>query len=315
MGCGPSGAPAPAAKAPAPAAPAPAPAAPAASPAAASPVAAASPAAASSPAAAPSPAAVAAASPSPAAARSPLSVPANDPAIETADVTFPGDGGASIMAYQARPRTGSDFPLVLIVHENRGLTDHIQDVTRRYAREGYVGLAVDLLSREGGTTKVADPARIPALLDQAGLDRHVSDFQAALRYGTGLAFVKKGASGMTGFCFGGGIVWRAVTRMPDLKAAVPWYGPPPPTQDVPNIKAAMLGIYSSDPQDFANNGKEQLEAALKQANVTYEFKTYPNTRHAFNNDQGERYNQEAALAAWRDTMNWFGKYLKGATGA
>jgi carboxymethylenebutenolidase len=264
----------------------------------------------------PSPAVVAASpSPSaaPAAARSPLSVPANDPSIEGADITFPGDGGATILAYQAKPRGAGPFPVVLICHENRGLTEHIRDVARRYAKEGYLACAVDLLSREGGTAKIDDPARVPALLSggQASpADRHVSDFKAAVRYYAAQPSTRPDAVGMTGFCFGGGITWATTTQMPELKAAAPYYGSPPPLAGVPNIKAAVFAVYSSDPNDGANRGKDELEAALKAADVTYQLATYPNTRHAFNNDTGAAYNEEQSLAAWRDVQAWFTRYLK-----
>ena len=119
-----------------------------------------------------------------------------------------------------------------------------------------------------------------------------------------------GKIGASGYCFGGGIVWRAATGVPDLKAAVPYYGPPPPVEQVPNIKAAVLGVYSSDPGDFANNGREQLDAALTSANVTHEFKVYPGTQHAFNNDTGPRWNREQSLVAWQDTLAWFTRYLR-----
>ena len=251
----------------------------------------------------------AAASPSPA-ARSPLSVAENDPAIETAEITFPNEG-ATIRAYQAKPRGNGPFPVVLVCHENRGLTDHIRDVSRRWAKEGYVACAVDLLSREGGTRAVADAAQIPGMLSNTPPERHVGDFGAALKYYDGQAFAKKGFYGMNGFCFGGGITWRAATKLQDLKAAAPYYGPPPPSQDVSGIKAAIFGVYSSDPNDFANRGRDELAQALKSANVTYEFKVYPDTFHAFNNDTGERYNEQQSIAAWRDVTGWFGKYLKG----
>ena len=265
--------------------------------------------------ASPSPAAAASPSPSPAVARSPLSVPANDPSIDMADITFPGDG-ATIMAYQAKPKGDGPFPLVLVCHQNRGLDDHIRDVTRRLAKEGYVGCAVDLLSREGGTRSITDPARIPALLTgTAGQalppERHVGDFQAALRFYATQPIVRNGAYGMTGFCFGGGIVWRTATKAPELKAAAPWYGAPPPLQDVPGIKAAVFGIYSSDPNDFANRGRDELEAALKQAGVAYQLKVYPGTMHAFNDDTNpSAYNQEQSGAAWKDMLDWFARYLK-----
>ena len=262
-----------------------------------------------SPAGAPSPAAAASPSPSPAVARSPLSVPANDPSIDTSTVSFP-NGDAMIQAYQAAPKTGGPFPLMLICHQNTGLNEHIRDVARRYAKAGYLAAAVDLLSRNGGTDRIADPAQIPGLLSNASPDQMVGDFGAALKYYANQPMVKSGLYGMTGFCFGGGIVWRATEALADLKAASPWYGPPPPIDKVGEIKAAIYAVYSSDPQDFANNNRDQLFQALKDANKTADFKAYPGTVHAFNDDTTPRYNQEQALAAWQDTQAFFTKYLK-----
>ncbi|HEY8448131.1 MAG TPA: dienelactone hydrolase family protein [Thermomicrobiales bacterium] len=265
------------------------------------------------------------ATPSPVAGpRSPLSVPADDPRVIGEDITFPGDG-ATIMAYQARPSgqagatpaammegtpAAGGLPVVLICHENRGLTEHIRDVARRYAVEGYLACAVDLLSREGGTGAIADQSQIPSLLT-GDVDpmRHVSDFQAAIEYYRGQEIANIDRLAMTGFCFGGGITWLAATAIPELKAAAPYYGPPPPLDRVPMIRAAVIGIYSDDPDDFANNGRDELQAALEAAGVTFEIKVYPNTQHAFNNDTGPRYNEEASLAAWRDVQAWFRQYV------
>jgi carboxymethylenebutenolidase len=240
---------------------------------------------------------------------SPLSVPPNDPAIEASDITFPGEG-ATIMAYQAKPTGSGPCPLVLVCHENRGLTDHIRDVARRFAKEGYVSCAVDLVSRQGGTSSITDPARFAGLLSNAPAEQHVGDFQAALRHYMGQPIVQAGAYGMTGFCFGGNIVWRTATKVSELKAAVPWYGSAPPAEEAPNIRAAVFGIYASDDQRV-NASRDAIEPVLRQANVTYQFKTYPSTQHGFNSDTSERYNQEQALAAWRDTLDWLGRYVKG----
>jgi carboxymethylenebutenolidase len=199
---------------------------------------------------------------------------------------------------------------VLVVHQNRGLEEHTRDIARRFAKEGYIGCAVDLLSREGGTDKIADQAQIPALLSNAPMERHVADFRSGIAYYSSQPIARASGLAMTGFCFGGSVAWLTATKAPELKAVAPWYGGAPPTSEVPNIKAAMLGIYSSDPQDFANRGKEELEAALKQANVTYQLKSYPNTQHAFNDDTGPRYVQDQALAAWKDLLDWFGRYVK-----
>src|SRR5215212_789147 len=151
--------------------------------------------------------------PTPTGPRSSASVSEDDPRITASDVTFPGADGAEVTAYQAMPSSGDGpFPVVLICHENRGLTDHIRDVTRRWAAQGYLAAGVDLLSREGGTANIADPAEIPALLTQeADPQRHVDDFKAAAAYYGTQPFADVSRLGMTGFCFGGGITWRCAT--------------------------------------------------------------------------------------------------------
>jgi carboxymethylenebutenolidase len=273
-----------------------------------------------------------AATPGPTEAQSPLSVPEDDPAVMVSEITFTS-GGIEYMAYEARPANGSATPvaddlaatpaasdasatpvaagtgaLILVCHENRGLTDHIRDVTRRLAKAGYVGVALDLLSPEGGTSAVADPNEIPSILTEGDIGRHVVAFQDAITH-----YETEGDSaaervGMIGFCFGGGITWRTATQEPRLLAGIPFYGPPPPTEDVANITAAMLGVYSDDPGDFANEGRDELEAALQEAGVTYQINVYPGTEHAFHNDTGQRYNEEQALQAWNDSLAWFAQY-------
>jgi carboxymethylenebutenolidase len=254
--------------------------------------------------------------PTPTGPRSSVSVPEDDPRVTASDVTFPGADGAQITAYQAMPSSDDGpFPVVLICHENRGITDHIRDVTRRWAVQGYLAAALDLLSREGGTASIADPAEIPALLsDDTKLPRHVDDFKAAAAYYATQDNADATRLGMNGFCFGGGITWRAATQMPELKGAAPFYGPPPPLEDVPNIRAAVFGVYSDDPDDFANEGREELVAALEEAGVIFEIEVYPDTQHAFHNDTSARWNEEQALAAWNDTVAWFETYVKNASG-
>src|SRR5918994_7631688 len=209
--------------------------------------------------------------PTPTGPRSTESVAEDDPAIAASDITFTGLDGAEITAYQAMPSAAAGlYPVVLICHENRGLTDHIRDVTRRWAKQGYVAAVVDLLSRDGGSASIADPAEIPALLsDDTKLQQHVDDFKAAAAYYGTQEFADASRLGMNGFCFGGGITWRAATQMPELKGAAPYYGPPPPLEEVPNIQAAVFGGFSDDPGDFANEGRDDLVAALEAAGVTF----------------------------------------------
>jgi carboxymethylenebutenolidase len=248
-------------------------------------------------------------------ASSPISVPANDPSIVGADITFPAQDGATLMAYQARPANASGaLPVVLVCHENRGLTDHIRDVTRRWAKAGFTACAVDLLSRQGGTATVTDPNQFAALLTGPNVDQgqFVSDFASAVDYyKTQQSIADADHIGMNGFCFGGGVTWRSTEQIPELGAAVPYYGAPPPLEQVPTIQAAVLGVYSSDPGDFANNNRDALDAALTTAGVTHQMKPYPGTKHAFNNDTGANYNQEQALVAWKDATSWMQQYLKG----
>jgi carboxymethylenebutenolidase len=253
--------------------------------------------------------------PTPTGPRSSASVSEDDPRITASDVTFPGADGAEVTAYQAMPSSGDGpFPVVLICHENRGLTDHIRDVTRRWAAQGYLAVGVDLLSREGGTASI-DPAEAPALLsDESKLQRHIDDFKAAAAYYATQENADATRLGMNGFCFGGGITWRVATQMQELKGAAPFYGPPPPLEDVPNIRAAVFGVYSDDPDDFVNEGREDLVAALEEAGVTFEIEVYPDTQHAFHNDTSPRWNEEQALAAWNDTVAWFETYVKSASG-
>lgn len=241
----------------------------------------------------------------PGASRSKLSVKPDDPAITASDVTFPG-AGTTLIGYYAQPKTGGPFPAILVCHENRGLTEHIQDVTRRLAKAGYAALALDLLSRDGGTSKV-NPNEVPGKLT-ADPARNVTDFQAAYRYLLTLASVQKANIGMTGFCFGGGITWLVVTAIPELKAAVPFYGPNPPLTDVPKIRAAVLAMYGGEDQRI-NAGIPAIEEAMKQNGKTYEKIVYPGAGHAFNNDTGAAWNEPAAYDAWDKALAWFKKYL------
>jgi len=248
----------------------------------------------------------AAAAPTPSAPKSPLSVPADSPDIIANSVTFASQG-VDITGYLTRPKADGKYRAVLVCHENRGMTAHIQDVTRRFAKAGYVALSIDLLSREGGTATL-DRDEIPALLSGAPAERHVGDFASGLAYLQGLDYVEKERIGMTGYCFGGGITWRSAVALPQLKAAVPFYGPAPDLAQVGNIKAAVMGVYAEQDERITG-GMAPLEQALIAAKITHEMKVYAGVNHAFHNDTGERYNEAQATKAWQDTLAWFDKYL------
>jgi carboxymethylenebutenolidase len=239
-------------------------------------------------------------------AQSPLSVSEGDPAVETGEVTFTRQGD-EIAAYLARPAEEGIYPAVLVCHENRGLNAHIQDVARRFAKAGYVALAVDLLSREGGTAGHGSD-EVPGLLGQASPERHVADFIAGFEYLQGVDFVDGKRIGMNGYCFGGGVTWDVATQLPELKAAVPFYGRAPDLSQVPNIQAAVLGVYG-ELDSRINAGIEALEQALQDSGVTHQINIYPGANHAFHNDTGGRYVQEQATQAWQDMLAWFKEYL------
>ena len=238
--------------------------------------------------------------------QSPLSVAEDDPDVSASAVTFPS-GSDEIMGYLARPAAEGVYPAILVCHENRGLNPHIEDVARRFAKNGYVALAVDLLSREGGTA-AHDRDAVPGLLTDAGADRHVGDFLAAADYLQTLDDVDGERLGMIGFCFGGGITWRMATALPTLKAAAPFYGPAPELEQVPNIQAAVLGVYAEQDERI-NAGIEPLQAALDAAGTTYQINIYPGVNHAFHNDTGQRYVEEQATQAWEDALAWFAEYV------
>lgn len=253
---------------------------------------------------------------SPSGAVSPYHVPEDDPAIQSEMVDIPAsDASLRLKGYLAYDRNKVPQAAgpgkaggVLVVHENRGLTPYIEDVVRRVARAGYVGLSVDLLSRAGGSATHPDEGERVGILGQVPPDLLVGDLLDGVRYLKSRPDIDPARIGAVGFCFGGGMVWRLVTQSPDVKAAVPYYGPNPPLKFVPNIKAAVLGIYAGNDSRITN-GVPELDAALKGAGITYEIKIYDGTDHAFHNDTGERYNAEAAKDAWERTLAWFEQYL------
>jgi carboxymethylenebutenolidase len=237
---------------------------------------------------------------------SPPQVAPNDAALVAGVAEFPGEG-ARLEGYLARPAQGGRFPIVLVCHENRGLTRHIEDVARRLAKAGYVALAVDLLSREGGTEK-HDFDAIPGILGKAPPERHVRDFRSGLAFAKSQPAARGDRVGMVGFCFGGAVTWRVAAGVPEVRAAVPFYGVPVPEAEVPGIGAAVLAVYAGR-DDRINQNIPAIEAAMGKHGKTFRKIVYPNVDHAFHNDSGARYNEAAAKAAWGEALAWFGKYL------
>lgn len=252
----------------------------------------------------------AAAAPVPAAAQAPgVTVPPTDPALEAGAVSF-ASGTVTVLGYLSRPRGVGPFPGVVVIHENRGLLEHFDDVTRRLAKLGYAALAVDLASHEGGTARHADPAQVTAILGRTPPEQLVAMLNAGVRHLQGLPFVRADRIGAMGFCFGGGMTWRLATQNPDLRAAVPYYGPNPPLEDVAKIKAAILAIYG-ERDSRINAGIPAVREAMQKAGVVHEIVIYPGAGHAFFNDTGGQYSTAAARGAWERTTAWFQRYLRG----
>jgi carboxymethylenebutenolidase len=245
--------------------------------------------------------------PSPTTAASSAGVPENDPAITAEAVTYAGPAG-ELKGYVARPRSGTPGAGIIVIHENRGLVDHTRDVARRYGKEGFVALAVDMASRGGGST--TDTQRNMGLLNQVDPAEHVKDLQAGIDYLKAQGFVKAGAFGVTGFCYGGGFTFDLTAASPDIKAAVPYYGTASRalTIGLDRTKAAVLVMYGGTDTRITGE-RDRVETALKAAATTYEIKVYDGAGHAFFNDTGGSYNEVAARDAWTTTLGWFRKYL------
>lgn len=232
----------------------------------------------------------------------------DDPRIKAAHVEYPSPRGHGTMrGYLVQPaRAAGRLPGVLVVHENRGLNPHIEDIARRLALENFVAFAPDALFPLGGYPGDEDKAReLFPKLDQA---KTREDFIAAVGWLKARPEVN-GRVGAVGFCYGGGIVNMLATRVPDLAAGVPFYGSAPDLADVPKIKAPLL-IHSAEQDPRINASWPDFEAALKAAKVSYERHLYPGTQHGFNNDTTPRYDAAAAKLAWERTLAFLNKHLR-----
>ena len=232
----------------------------------------------------------------------------NDPRIKAERLEFNSPQGyGKGRGYLVRPASASGpLPTVLVVHENRGLNPHIEDIARRLALAGFIALAPDALFPLGGYPGDEDKAReLFGKLDQT---KTREDFIAAVGVLRGIAG-GNGKVGAVGFCFGGGVVNMLATRMPELNAGVPFYGPAPAADKVAGIKAQMLLVFA-ETDDFVNKGWPDYEAAMKAAGVKYEAFKYPGTMHGFNNDTTPRYVEASAQQAWARTIDLFNRTLR-----
>ena len=219
-------------------------------------------------------------------------------------------GYGKVRAYAARPaQTSGPLPVVLVVlvvHENRGLNPHIEDIARRLALDNFIALAPDALFTLGGYPGDEDKARdLFGKLDQA---KTREDFVASATYARGIAG-GNGKLGAVGFCFGGGVVNMLATRVPELAAGVPFYGNAVPADQVGKIKCELL-MQFADTDERINAAWPTFEAALKAAGVRYEAYKYPGTQHGFNNDTTPRFDEAAAKQAWGRTLALFNRTLR-----
>jgi carboxymethylenebutenolidase len=232
-------------------------------------------------------------------------VAADDARLATERMSYESPRG-KIDGYLARPKAKGKRPAVLVIHENRGLNPHLEDVARRLATEGFLAYAVDLLSLVGGTPPSEDAAR--------ELHPKMNQDDAVVALISAVSVLKKhaestGKVGAVGFCFGGLMVNRLAVSSPELDAGVAYYGRQVPAAQVPNIKASLLLHYAEN-DEAVNAGIAAYEAALKANNKKYTIHVYPGTQHAFNNDTGAaRYNKAAAELAWSRTVAFFAETL------
>ena len=234
-----------------------------------------------------------------------VTVKENDPRITVSKPEIKGTDGASLMAYVAKPIVSGRVPGVMVIHENRGQTEHIRDVVRRAATAGFVAVNIDLTARQGGGDKLGDA--VTGAIGNLALQQKLADHTAAITF---LKANTSGAIGAVGFCFGGGEVWNLLAAGADVKAAVPYYGPQPSNyEDIGSkAKGATLAVYAEQDTRITSTSS-QMEEQLKKAGVPVEIRVFAGVNHAFHNDTGARYAPEAAQKAWVATIEWLRKYL------
>ena len=226
--------------------------------------------------------------------------------LMTEYVTYPGVPN-TMTAYIARPKKQKRYAAVIVIHENRGLTPHIEDVARRAAKAGYLAIAPNALSALDKKPANEDEAR--KLFQELKAEDNLQNFKNVFPY---LATRNdcNGQAGCVGFCWGGAMANNLATQVPNLKAAVAFYGRQPAAEKVPQIKAAVQ-LHYAEKDEGVNAGIATYEAALKQNNIRYELYLYEGVQHAFHNDtSAARYNEAAAKLAWQRTLDFYKKHLK-----
>lgn len=231
-------------------------------------------------------------------------------------------GGFQVPVYEARPAAAGRYPVVLVIPEVWGMHEHIKDVARRFAKEGFLAITFETYAREGGTLQLPDQPAVMKVANSVPDAQAMGDLDALVAYAKDHPAARADRIGVTGFCRGGTYALLFAAHNPDVKAAVPWYGPIKPSitpgiRDVgpldvaAKITAPVLGLYGEADQGIPAADVKEMEAALKAAGKTAEFILYPGAPHAFNADYRQSYRADAAKDAWVRCVAWFNKYLKG----
>jgi carboxymethylenebutenolidase len=239
-----------------------------------------------------------------------LTVPENAPDIVARDVEYPGDAG-KLFGYLAEPKNAQGpQPGVIVVHENRGLVDHIKDVTRRIARAGFVGLAPDLLSRQGGTKLFPDATTQGQAYGRTLPQERLADLYSTMTFIKQQPTVQWQRLGAVGFCAGGGNCWNLAVGAPDLNAVVIYYGTPvPPVDQLDSLRAAVLAHYAETDRGLSANILP-VAASMLTRQKTFGLNIWQGVGHAFNNDTGPNFDPNTACEAWGRTIAWFNKFLR-----
>jgi len=231
-------------------------------------------------------------------------------------------GGVDVPVYEARPATGKDTPIILVISEIWGVHEYIRDATRRFAKAGYYAVAPELFAREGGVGQIADVQEVLKIVLSQKREQTLGDLKATVDWAKTRPNVKASQVGVTGWCWGGSTTIQVAATNPDMKAAVAWYGPPArPYQGASgpvtgfdlakDIKIPFLGLFGENDKSPTPDDAKKLGELVKAQNPNIEIVIYPGAGHGFHADYRPSYNKVAAEDAWKRCTGWFDKYLKG----
>ncbi len=229
--------------------------------------------------------------------------------VSSETVKYQSAGGVTAGGYLSAPEGGGKFPAVLVIHENRGLNEHTRDVARRFAAEGFVALAPDILARKGGTGAMESPDKAREAISTITPEDAIIDLKAGVAFLDKHAKVKSGRLGSVGFCWGGARSFLLAVEEPKLRAAVVFYGSAPPPEKLAEVRAPVLGLYGETDERITSQVPSVAEA-LKKAGKKFDYKIYPGAGHAFFNDTGQRYDAGAAKDAWTRALAFLRENLK-----